>query len=215
MSEPLGTGKIAQALADFQADMPAVSKNKKAEVPTKSGGKYTYTYADLADVSAQAMPLLRKNGLAFAACPRRTDHGYELVGILLHTSGESLQGALPLHGNQPQEIGSALTYARRYLLGCMTGLVTDDDDDAQAANEAPRTEPKMTAKSRGEMFALFDQKGVAEGQQLEGINKITGKRYESRGSLTEADCRKVIGALRQRPDAPAPMPEPEPAGAPA
>lgn len=200
MTEPLGTGKIAQALADFQADMPAVAKNKKAEVPTKSGGKYTYTYADLADISAQAMPLLRKNGLAFSACPRRSDHGYELVGLLLHISGESLQGALPLHGNQPQEIGSALTYARRYLLGCMTGLVTDDDDDGAAANEAPRTEPKMTAKSRATMFALFDRKGVAEENQLEGINRATGKGYTSRGALTEADCRAVIKALEQRPD---------------
>lgn len=200
MTDSTGTAKIAQALADFQADMPAVSKNKRAEVPTKSGGKYTYTYADLADVSAQAMPLLRKNGLAFSACPRRTDHGYELVGLLLHTSGESLQGALPLHGNQPQEIGSALTYARRYLLGCMTGLVTDDDDDGATANQAPRTEPKITPKTRAEMFALFGRKGIAEDAQLAGINHITGKTYESRGDLTEKDAREVIRVLKTKPD---------------
>lgn len=201
MSEALGTAKIAAALADFQADMPAVSKNKKAEVPTKTGGKYTYTYADLADVSAQAMPLLRKNGLAFSACPRRTEHGYELVGLLLHVSGETLQGALPLNGNQPQEIGSALTYARRYLLGCMTGLVTDDDDDGQAAQPARRTEQKITAKTRGEMFALFGQKGIAEDRQLAGINQITGAGYESRADVTEAHAKEVIRSLRTRPDA--------------
>lgn len=200
--QPLGTAKIAQALADFQADMPAVTKSKKAKVPTKSGGEYTYTYADLADVSAQAMPLLRQNGLAFSACPRRTEHGYELVGLLLHVSGESLQGALPLNGNQPQEIGSALTYARRYLLGCMTGLVTDDDDDgATAQNATRRTEAKITAKTRSAMFALFTQKGVGEDAQLAGINRITGASYTSRADLSEADAKAVIAALRTRPDA--------------
>lgn len=202
MSEPVsGTAEIAKALADFQADMPAVTKSKTAKVPTKSGGEYRYTYADLADISAQAMPLLRKNGLAFSACPRRAEHGYELVGLLLHTSGESLQGALPLNGNQPQEIGSALTYARRYLLGCMTGLVTDDDDDGATAQNSTRpTEAKITAKTRATMFKLFEVKGVPEDAQLHGINQITGASYTSRGDLSEADAKKVIAALRLRPD---------------
>lgn len=196
------TGKIAEALSAFQAEMPVVAKNKKAEVPTKAGGKYTYTYASLADVCEVAMPLLHKHGLSFSACPRRAEHGYEIVGLLLHTSGEVLHGALPLHGNQPQEIGSALTYARRYLLGCMTGLVTDDDDDGAIAQTAKRTQPKITAKSRATMFKLFDVKGVGEGAQLAGINRITGADYTSRGDLTEAHAKEVIAALMQRPDAP-------------
>ena len=37
----------------------------------------------------------------------------------------------------PQGAGSALTYARRYALGCMTGLVTELDDDGNAASHAP------------------------------------------------------------------------------
>lgn len=199
------TGKLAEALAAFQAEMPVVAKNKTAKVPTKAGGSYSYTYADLADVSAAAMPVLVKHGLSFSACPRLTDQGYELVGVLLHTSGERLEGSLPLHGRQAQEIGSALTYARRYLLGCMTGIVTDDDDDgtiAQASQQ--RTEPSMTPKSRGEMFALFARKGITEDQQLGGINSTLGKSYTSRGDLTERDCRAVIEALKQMPDAVAP-----------
>lgn len=203
MSDGTGTGAIAQALSDFQADMPVVAKNKTAKVKTKTGSDYSYTYADLADVTAAAMPVLHRHGLSFSACPRRSDHGYELVGLLLHTSGETLHGALPLHGNQPQEIGSALTYARRYLLGCMTGLVTDDDDDGAAANHAPRTEPKMTAKTKSELFALFERKGVTDpAAQLAGINAHTGGNYTSLTDLTEDHARVVMVALLQRPDAP-------------
>ena len=199
---------LATALAAFQAEMPVVAKNKKATVPTKAGGSYSYTYADLADVTAAAMPLLSQHGLSFSACPRGTDHGYELTGVLLHTSGEAREGSLPLHGNSPQELGGSLTYARRYLLGCMTGIVTDDDNDAQSAQTAQRTEKPMTAKTRGQMFALFGQKGIPEESQLAGINSITGANYTSRSALSEADARSVINALKQRPDAAAPV-EPE------
>lgn len=201
------TGEIAKALAAFQDEMPVVPKNKKATVPTKAGGSYSYTYADLADVTSVAMPLMSKHGLSFSSCPRRTDHGYELVGLLLHTSGETLNGSLPIHGNQAQEIGSSLTYLRRYLLGCMTGLVTDDDDDGTAAQPARRTEPKITQKTRGQMFALFAQKGVSEEQQLPGINHYTSGSYTSRGDITEADAKKVVARLQSLPDVPPPKAE--------
>ena len=131
MTEP---SQLATALMAFQSQMPTVHKGKTANVPTKTGGSYSYSYADLADVTAAAIPLLTQHGLTFTAQPRRTDQGdYELVGVLLHISGERETGSLPIHGRSAQEIGSSLTYGRRYLLGCMTGIVTDDDDDAASA----------------------------------------------------------------------------------
>lgn len=130
---------LAKALVAFQKDLPKVGKDKTATVPTKTGGQYKYTYADLASLTLTIMPLLTKNGLSFYAAPRATENGYELAGVLMHTSGESVEGALPIYGRQPQEIGSAITYARRYLLGCLTGVVTEDDDDGQAATKSTRT----------------------------------------------------------------------------
>ena len=92
---------LAAALAAFQAEAPTVSKGKTAKVPTKAGGSYSYTYANLADVVEAAYPLLSKHGLSFSCVPRTTERGYELAGILLHSSGESLEGSLPLSGNTP------------------------------------------------------------------------------------------------------------------
>jgi hypothetical protein len=69
------------------------------------------------------------------------------------------------------------------------------------ATPEPPVEKPMAAKTRGQMFALFGQKGVEESAQLAGINAITGKAYESRGDLTEADAKAVIAALKTRPDA--------------
>lgn len=131
---------LAAALAAFQSDMPTVHKGKTATVPTKGGGSYRYTYADLADVAQAAHPILARHGLAFTATPKRTTQGdYELQGRLIHTSGQRVKGSLPLFGRTAQELGSSITYARRYLLGCLTGIVTDDDEDGNVAQGASRT----------------------------------------------------------------------------
>src|SRR5690606_21803603 len=45
------TPNLAAALAAVQAQLPEIRKGETAVVPTKSGGKYTYSYANLADVS--------------------------------------------------------------------------------------------------------------------------------------------------------------------
>jgi hypothetical protein len=134
--------ELAAALAAFQKDLPRVGKGQTATVPTKTGGSYSYSYADLASLTHEVLPKLNEHGLTFVTAPRSTEQGYAVAGILLHTSGQSIEAALPLYGRSPQEIGSALTYARRYLLGCLTGVVTEDDDDAQRAKQADRTSKK-------------------------------------------------------------------------
>lgn len=135
-------GTLAEALIAFQAEMPIVGKDSTATVPMKAGGSYSYKYTDLADLTKAVIPLLVKHDLAFIVTPRMTEQGYEVVGRLLHASGDFIEAALPLYGRQPQEIGGALTYARRYLIGCLTGVVTDEDNDAAHAKEADRTPAK-------------------------------------------------------------------------
>lgn len=142
------TKNLAAALVEFQKELPTVTKGR-----TANAGSYSYTYADLASVTAAVIPLLSKNGLAFTVTPRQTENGYEIVGVLLHTSGESLEGALPLYGRNPQEIGSALSYGRRYLMGVMTGCVTDDDDDGKAASSKSASRTKAAPEKEWQVVA--------------------------------------------------------------
>jgi hypothetical protein len=137
---------LAAALAGFMADIPTVVKGKTATIPGRDGRSgYKYAYADLADVAAAAYPVLARHGLSFVAQPRHVEGlGLMLVGVLRHASGDFDEGMLPITGRDAQAIGSSLTYGRRYLLGCMTGIVTDEDDDgtiaAQAGTGRPQTE---------------------------------------------------------------------------
>ena len=215
---------LAEALAAFQMEMPTVAKSKTAKVPTKSGGSYSYSYADLADVTEVAMPLLSRHGLSFVTLPRQTERGYELVGTLLHVSGERLEGALPIHGNSPQEWGSSLTYARRYLLGSMTGLVTDDDEDGALASSAPppsrKTKPapetppqagpgEITPKQLGMLQASLKEAGIADRDvALAMYAEVTGRAVESSKALTKREASAVIDHLKGRAE---PTPHTDPA----
>lgn len=199
------TPALAAALVAFQAEMPTVHKGKTASVPTKSGGSYSYTYADLADVVEAATPLLTSHGLAFTARPRRTEQGdYELVGVLTHASGEEKEGALPLHGRTAQEIGSSITYGRRYLLGCMTGIVTDDDDDGQTAQPAQqmRRAPSAEENRQADLNAArAEMRAAWEAQGLEFSLPAVREQFEkwSGGSNLDAaspgDLRAFAGSL--------------------
>jgi len=83
-------------------------------------------------------------------------------------------------------------------------LATTPDDDPFYT--APPTQPAkpMAAKTRGQLFALFGQKGVPEADQLPGVNHICGTAHTSRADITEDQAKAVIAVLKKRPDAPKP-----------
>ena len=195
------TAELAKALAAFQAEAPTVSKGKTAKVPTKSGGSYSYTYANLADVVEAAYPLLSKHGLSFACVPRPTERGYELAGVLLHISGEKLEGSLPLSGSTPQELGSALTYMRRYLLGAMTGLVTDDDDDGAAASRKPpfrkETGEVATDAQQRALHAAATSREWTRDDLMGRLSRQFQRQITSAADLTKAEASQVLDKLKE------------------
>lgn len=130
------TPGLNKALASLQAELPHVGKDQTAKA-----GQYSYDYADLAAVSKALMPLLGKHGLAFIARPTLTPDGFALAYSLLHESGEGVHGSYPLPtSGTPQQVGSAISYARRYCLCAVTGLAPGgDDDDGAAAEQAAQT----------------------------------------------------------------------------
>ncbi|WP_181158355.1 ERF family protein [Microbacterium sp. MYb64] len=133
---------LAEALAAFQAELPTIAKGNTAKVPTKNGGEYKYSYADLKDVSEVVLPLLGRHGLAWTAQPTLVGEHFVLRYALMHEStDQGIEGLYPLPDpaqTPPQSLGSAITYARRYTLCSVTGIAPGgDDDDAQAANSAP------------------------------------------------------------------------------
>ena len=127
------SGELFKALAQLQAELPKVGKGNTADT-----GTYKYKYADLSDVSEAIMPRLGKHGLAFMAKPTMVDGSFVLAYSLVHSSGEREDGVYPLPDKgTPQQLGSAITYARRYCLSAVTGVAAGEDDDGAAAGSTP------------------------------------------------------------------------------
>jgi hypothetical protein len=106
-AEPCKT--LAEALAALQARLPRVAKTADAQY-----GKY----ADLTMVSDALLPVMSELGLSFTARPTLSGEArFVLLYSLLHVSGDELTGEYPLPSTgTPQQVGSAITYARRYTL---------------------------------------------------------------------------------------------------
>lgn len=136
---------LAAALAAVQSKLPEIGKSKTATVQTRAGGSYSYSYADLAEISRSVLPLLGAAGLAWMTKPTLTEDGkLVLAYALVHgRSGEREEGTYPLPQNgSPQELGSAITYGRRYCLCAVVGVAAEqDDDDGRAATERGRSLP--------------------------------------------------------------------------
>lgn len=143
--------ELAKALAAFHKNLPEVHKGS-------TNPAFKSKYADLADVVKVVLPALAAQGLAWITRPVLTDDGFVLAYELRHVSGESIAGEWPLPDPtkaKPQELGSAVTYAKRYALSAVTGIAPDEDDDGNAASKdgaarAARREPRPPARERVE-----------------------------------------------------------------
>lgn len=137
------TDTLAAAILAFQADLPSIGKDNTATVPTKSGGTYKYTYADLTSITEIVFPKLTALGLSWVTMPNLVDGKNVLRYSLRHVKGEELTGDFPLPADTtPQTLGSAITYARRYALCAVLGLAPANEDDDGAAASTPKPPAK-------------------------------------------------------------------------
>ena len=123
--------KIASALVKAQGELNAVSKDG-------NNPHFRSKYATLQNIVESTRDTLRKHGLAVVQTFSDTDGTYiSLNTTLLHDSGEYISGTFSMRPSKvdPQGLGSATTYARRYALSAILGIVTDDDDDGNAASQ--------------------------------------------------------------------------------
>jgi hypothetical protein len=125
---------IDTALARVQGSLPRIVKAEKANT-----GTYGYTYAGLSDIHVVILPILSANGLAWTCTPTIRDDGrYVLVGSLRYgKTSERIECEFPLPSQaRPQELGSAIAYARRYAICAVVGIAPDDEDDDGVAAQA-------------------------------------------------------------------------------
>ena len=120
---------LADALVKAQAEMKHAEK-------TSVNPYFKAKYADLSAVIDAAKPALVKNGLSVTQFSDFDEQGVFLITQIMHLSGQWIRSYYPINPtkNDPQGLGSAFTYARRYAYSAITGI-TAEDDDGNAASE--------------------------------------------------------------------------------
>lgn len=125
--------QIAAALAKAQAEM----QNPGFDC---TNPHFRNKYASLAAVRNAVVPVLARHGIYVGQNLTTSERGIGCETILTHSSGQSMRFGplfLPASKADAQGFGSAATYARRYSLMAVAGVVGDEDDDANAATGKP------------------------------------------------------------------------------
>jgi hypothetical protein len=144
---------LAEALIALQSRLPRITRDNTADVQTKTGRNYTYRYADLNSIHEAVFPLLAECGLCWVCTPTIWADRFVLTYRLTHAaSTEYIEGWYPLPSSGgPQDIGSAITYARRYALTAVLGIAPADDDDGKAAQASYEERVAAGRMDRGQV----------------------------------------------------------------
>lgn len=174
----------AQALLDFQAEAPAIIKNKTATVNSRGGAGYSYDYASLDHVVGVIKPILLKHGLTFRFDSEAGKDEIRVACVVTHIMGhsETTTFTVPVGSmagaNAAQQTASALSYARRYALFMAFGLVTTDEDDDGMGGEA-----SLNPKQLAAIKSLLEDSGADTDKFLkwlgvEAIEEIPAARFQ-------------------------------------
>jgi hypothetical protein len=179
------TPALNAALAKAQATMGVAAKDS-------TNPHFKSRYADLASVWEAWRAAGPPQGLAVVQTLLDAPAGMlRLETVLLHASGEERRSTLtfPVAQSTPQAYGSALTYARRYALSALVGIVADEDDDGNAASGRPSTPPPRPAPKPS------PAPKAAEASPADELRAAIGK------ASSPAELAALVAKLRALPEA--------------
>jgi hypothetical protein len=156
----------SEAINDLSAALAKAQAVMKSAPFDRTNPHFKNKYATLASVIDTIRAPLAEHALSYTQTTEMRDGGFVLVTTLRHASGQWVQSEYPLPmGVRPQELGSALTYARRYSLSALVCIAADDDDDAEGArvkghtSSEPRPNPHVTQPSDIVPTPEYDEHG--------------------------------------------------------
>lgn len=174
--------ELALALSKAQGQLEHAKKDVKNEF-------FKSKYADLASVMDAAKKPLSDNGLSVTQIVDYNEEGMFLESTLMHSSGEWISGRYPIRPvkSDPQSVGSAITYARRYAFSALTGIAADDDDGNAASNNVSKQPDYasllLKSKNNDELKKAWESIPVDQQDSLKGFKT---RRYRELNPAQEA-----------------------------
>ena len=138
--------KKSETITELSKAFAKTQKEMKQPLKDANNPFFKSKYVPLENVVEAITESASKNGLSFTQYPSSDEAGNVTVGTLvMHESGEWIEydpiKMKPVK-NDPQSIGSAITYAKRYALSAIFGITSDQDDDGNEATQAKKQSAK-------------------------------------------------------------------------
>lgn len=191
--------ELATALAKAQGVMAGAKKDC-------TNPFFHSKYADLASMWDACRQPLSENGLSVVQTTHVDADRVYLLTQLFHNSGEWIQGKYPITPtkNDPQGMGSAITYARRYTLAAIVGIAPEDDDGNAASGKDADTKKVIPEPQKKQLPAIppalpFEQakKRMSELDNLPAMRNWW-KKYEQSINLFTPQQQQELKVLGEQ-----------------
>lgn len=196
------TKTIAAALARAQAAFGSLRPTGEAQVEDEGGR--SYRYATLAAILQTVVPALAEHGIAVVQAPAFNGSFVAVTTELVHSSGQWFRSTLHLQPRRgdPQSVGSAITYGRRYGLLAMVGLAPDEaeDDDGAAASgrqAARRPAPAEIPSPDPERSGVIAAAKFRNARCVVAFAQAKAWYDERRDSMSDVDRSAAEDAMRE------------------
>lgn len=172
---------------------------------TAQAGNRTYKYLNLATILKTIKPVFEKHGLAFSQRVTFTNEGEarQVIGtvetIIFDDEEEMVACSYPFFvTGDPQQVGSAITYARRYSLYAVLGIFPDKDDDGAYARQRYETADRpISAEQYADLVKAMDAHNIPSEARGEFINGVLNRQVRGWRGLTQADLANLMNATTQ------------------
>lgn len=204
----------SESIKDLAAALSKAQGAMRAAIKDSANPFFKSKYSDLASVIEAIRKPLSENGLAFVQGTDFDDScGVIVETMLMHSSGEWISARIKMvpTKNDPQGIGSCVTYAKRYGLQALVGIPSDDDDGNTASGNAVKPESfksiaedvwgKMDQTEKEFLTSIADEAKnlIAKGNAQAALDFIHAKNLEAdeRTALNYLFDSKQRAAMKQ------------------
>lgn len=172
---------------------------------TAQAGNRTYKYLNLATILKTIKPVFEKHGLAFSQRVTFDNAGEarQVIGtvetIIFDDEEQMVACSYPFFvTGDPQQVGSAITYARRYSLYAVLGIFPDKDDDGAYAKQRYETADRaISAEQYADLVKALNAHNIPSEARGEFINNTLNRQVRGWRGLTQTDLNSLINAINR------------------
>lgn len=172
---------------------------------TAQAGNRTYKYLNLATILKTIKPVFEKYGLAFSQRVAFSNEGEarQFIGtvetIIFDNKEQMVACSYPFFvTGDPQQVGSAITYARRYSLYAVLGIFPDKDDDGAYAKQRYETADRaISAEQYADLVKALNAHNIPSEARGEFINNTLNRQVRGWRGLTQTDLNSLMNAVNR------------------